>query len=236
MSSTTKANSGTGDDHGRDHRSAHEHETLPGQSNRQDNREDEVRENEIPRIQSTLRTYYQLILGDEATRPHLIGLTSCKRGEGVSTVAVQLAICAAQQGTSVLLIDCNENNPSLHLAFGVNSSKGFRDFLKNGNTLDSIHATSVSDLSIMPYGRGRIVPLPKSVFENAIELVQSEFDLVILDLPAIADGRHTTRWAGSLESLLLVISNSTSPATAAKYKQRLVNAGANLCGIVRNLK
>ena len=230
MSSSTRPNSDTGDDPGR--------EPQRSRRSRKTRRGGIVPRGAAEEIQSTLRTYYQTILGDldnDLNRPQLIALTSCKRGEGVSTVSLQLAICAAQQGTNVLLVDCNENNPSLHRAFGVKSSKGFRDFLKDGNTLDSIHETTVSNLSIMPYGRGRILPLPKAEFENAIESIQSEFDLLILDLPAIAEGRHTTRWAASLENLLLVIGNSISPSVAAKYKKRLENAGANLCGIVRNL-
>ena len=233
MSTSTRAESNTGDEHGRKQESMRNADRTLSQSP-----EEEDQQVNAPQIPSALRTYYQPILGelgDEANRPHLIALTSCKRGEGVSTVAVQLAICAAQQELSVLLIDCNENNPSLHLAFGVKSSFGFRDFLKTGVALDTIHATNVDGLSVMPYGRGRIPPLPRTDFEDALESVQSEFDLLVLDLPAVSDGRHTTRWAMSLENLLLVIGNSTSPAVAAKYKQRLEHAGANLCGIVRNL-
>lgn len=234
MSYPTKTNSDTGDDQDR----AHGNESQRNIGSRGSSSGDDARHGDFPPIPSTLRAYYEPILGDlndEINRPQLIALTSCKRGEGVSTVAVQLAIYAAQSELSVLLIDCNENNPCLHLRFGIRSSIGFRDFLKNGNTLDSIHATRVNNLSIMPYGRGRILPLPKIEFEKSIDSVQSLFDLVILDLPAIADSRHTIRWAASLENLLMVISNATSPSVAAKYKQRLVHAGAKLCGIVRNL-
>lgn len=239
MSSPTQSNSNTGGDENRDHESERIHrDGTSSRRARETGRKEEPRNLGNSQISSALRTYYQPILGDlndDANRPHLIALTSCKRGEGVSTVALQLAICAAQQDLNVLLIDCNENNPNLHVSFGITSSKGFRDFLKDGNTLDSIHQTNVKNLSVMPYGRGRIMPLPITEFEKAIDLVQSEFDLMILDLPAIADSRHTTRWAASFENLLLVISNATSPSVAAKYKQRLEHAGANLCGIVRNL-
>ena len=116
--SKLKSDSDNGRDQGTaDHRDPAQNEICGRPPNR----------DEIPKIPSTLRAYYQPILGDlnqEPSHQQLIALTSCKPGEGVSTVATQLAICAAQQGTQVLLIDCNENNPCLHRTFGVKSAKG----------------------------------------------------------------------------------------------------------------
>src|SRR5215211_7663429 len=46
--------------------------------------------------------------------PLVIGITSCKRREGVSTVALNLAAAAAAaSGEGVLLVDANAEKPSL---------------------------------------------------------------------------------------------------------------------------
>jgi Mrp family chromosome partitioning ATPase len=167
--------------------------------------------------------------------PKLIGLTSCCSGEGVSTVATQLAICASRLSANVLLIDGNPNRPSLHLPFRIRSLIGFAEYLQDGNTLDSVHDSGVPHLSIMPFGKGELSPLPVAKFEKAMEPVLAEYDLVILDLPSISTGPQTVGWASAFKNLLLVISQSTATSVAAKNKRLLENAGARLAGIVQVL-
>ena len=61
---------------------------------------------------------------------YLLGVTGCARQSGVSTVAANLAIRAADHGLGpVLLIDANDQHPQLQRLFGAKSGAGLADVL-----------------------------------------------------------------------------------------------------------
>src|SRR5438309_355388 len=59
-----------------------------------------------------------------------LGLTSCSRNEGVSTVAAELAATAARSlGLPVVLVDCNLAHPAVDRVFDVPRGPGLSDVL-----------------------------------------------------------------------------------------------------------
>lgn len=82
-----------------------------------------------------------------------IGLSSAKRGEGVTTVACNLALYAADcHGLRVLLVDANHANPKLHSAFRVTPSPGLVELLYEDdlNLADCIHDLASNPLECWP--------------------------------------------------------------------------------------
>ncbi len=77
-----------------------------------------------------------------------VGLTSAKRGEGVTTVACNLALYAADcHGLSVLLVDANHASPQLNSVFRIKEGPGLAELL-TGDDLQL--ADCVHDLSSQP--------------------------------------------------------------------------------------
>ena len=82
-----------------------------------------------------------------------LAITSPGSNEGKTLTAVNLAISLAQEVTyTVLLVDANLRQPSVHTYFGINSDKGLSDYLTSDIPL--------SELLIKPEGIERFVILP----------------------------------------------------------------------------
>ena len=76
-----------------------------------------------------------------------LGLTSSNQREGVTTVACNLALCAAScHDLRVVIVDANFSNPSLHRMFQLEQSPGLSD-LMNG---DAIGSDCIHDMSTLP--------------------------------------------------------------------------------------
>ena len=108
-------------------------------------------------VQEYCETLLSRVLWSEdatALRLRVLGVTSCRRGEGVSTVASQLAVAAATSGRlSVLLIDANLARPMVHRTFRVSQSPGWSDVLGDSRkTRAAIRPSRIQRLSVLPAG------------------------------------------------------------------------------------
>lgn len=85
----------------------------------------------------------QLLFHESEEKPLLIILVSAQTGEGVSTVAANLAVSMAQAGKRTLLIESDLQDPQLHDAFGLRRIPGITDVLMESSPLkDTIQNAS----------------------------------------------------------------------------------------------
>jgi len=190
------------------------------------------------------------VMGPDATSGGAkIGVTSCRRREGVSTVAANLAVSAAQpDGARVLVVDANVAHPALHQMFGVAPAPGLLDVLAGTVPLpQAIQATAVAHVDCLAAGSspenhltasapedGRPIFSPAKV-AGLLTLLAGDYDLLILDLPAAEAAPQAMNLAARLDGLLLVVeAERTSREMAAQRKQQLTDLGANLLGVVLN--
>jgi len=169
-----------------------------------------------------------------------IGITACARGAGVSTVASNLAIVAAQsQMESVLLIDTNYDHPSLHRNFGIDLAPGFAELFNEHNELKHyIHKSPFPKLDILPAGRklhNQGVNFSTPLLRTLHETVRKEYELVVFDLPAVTTINRCLDVAGFLDGILLVVeAEKVRSQVALKATDQLRMAKANLLGAVFN--
>ena len=169
-----------------------------------------------------------------------VGLTSCQSGEGVSTVAAQLALAAASCGDhQVLLADANFACPRVHGRFGIELGPGLADVLLGALTVgEAIRPSAVANLVVLPAGRpdGDSARLYDSVrLAETIEQLTQRFGLVIFDLPAMGQTSATVRLAGLLEGVVLVVEAERVRWEAAQRATELLRRGnAILLGAVLN--
>jgi receptor protein-tyrosine kinase/non-specific protein-tyrosine kinase len=96
-----------------------------------------------------------------------IMVTSSDVGEGKSITAINLAIELSNEiDHTVLLVDADLRNPSIHQYFGIEPEYGLSDYLTGKlNLSDILIKTGIGKLVILPAGK---------VAENAAELLSSE--------------------------------------------------------------
>jgi capsular exopolysaccharide synthesis family protein len=177
---------------------------------------------------------------NSANAPRTLGITSCRQGEGVSTIAASLAAAAASWGDyRILLVDANLAEPSAHECFGVPLCPGWANILKDGDTLAKrIQPTSIFNLSVLTAGirdeqntsNGYSLGSPVVVKE----LVRG-FDLAIFDMPAINCYNDAARFAALFNGVVLVVeAESSHRDDVHRANELLTRFGARPLGVVLN--
>jgi protein-tyrosine kinase len=134
-----------------------------------------------------------------------LGITSPNFREGKTTAACNLAT-AISLGTRkrTVIVDFNLSNPRIHQIFGTPKGPGLTEAL----TGDDIYVTptQMKNLYTMSAGELKIVPLSSFAnFRDILSSLYTEFDLVIVDLPAVNSKGFPTLIANQLNGLIVVV-------------------------------
>lgn len=171
-----------------------------------------------------------------------LGVTSPKRAEGKTLTAINLAISLAMEPThTVLLVDSDLRQPSVHTYLGLEIESGLREYL--------LGALPVEQILIHPLIR-RFVVLPGSgPVPSSSELLVSPVMLalvqelkrryptrhVIFDLPPVLTGDDVLAFAPYLDAMLLVAEEGkTERAELARSAELIRDSNHNLLGTVLN--
>jgi capsular exopolysaccharide synthesis family protein len=173
-----------------------------------------------------------------STLPRVIAVTSCRDGEGVSTVAANLALTLARKGDQrVLLVEANHLNPAAHKIFGIKVIPGLTDIEGQGEVISSNSLRS-SNLDVVQSGKGEIslYQLADSrEFSEHLNLWKMEYDFVILDIPAIFQTSSTLKLSRLVDAVVLVVeAEKVRCDSVRKALVQLGQAKANVLGIVLN--
>ncbi|MCA9187546.1 MAG: CpsD/CapB family tyrosine-protein kinase [Pirellulaceae bacterium] len=180
----------------------------------------------------------QLLLTESGKQSRVVGVTSCERGEGVSTVAANLAVSAAAiMGDRVLLVDGCTQHPAVASQFRVASAPGLTEALTGKIGLESCcHTTGVANLSVMPIGgaaaQNEVISDAMTLAEMLRELSGS-YTFIVVDMPPALESGNCCLWAGAVDGLLMVLEAGRVPAEVAqRTKLRMLNLGVKVLGAV----
>ena len=168
-----------------------------------------------------------------------IALTSCTPNEGKSTTIANLAVVLTQAGKSVLLIDCDMRNPTVHKNFNLSNKIGLSSCISMGTALsDSVQKTSIEGLYALT--GGVIPPNPSELLgseqmKNLLQRAKEEYDYVLIDTPPVMPVTDALIVSRFVDGMILVIASAEVKVEMARdVKNQLVNAGANILGVVLN--
>jgi capsular exopolysaccharide synthesis family protein len=172
---------------------------------------------------------------------NVLGVTSPGYAEGKTLTAVNLAASLAMETTqTVLLVDANLRNPSIHDVFGLQDCPGLADYLLDNQP--------VEDLLVHP-GIGRFVVLPGGrAISNSTEILTSpkmvslveEFKhrypsrIVIFDLPPLLHTADVLAFSPYIDALLLVVEEGKTTAEEVQRAMSLVKNSRPVLGTVLN--
>ncbi|NQT12330.1 MAG: polysaccharide biosynthesis tyrosine autokinase [Planctomycetes bacterium] len=169
----------------------------------------------------------------------LIQVTSPNTGDGKSTITANLGVSIAQSGRRVLLIDAEMRRPMLHTLFGIENSSGLSSILAGAAELpDTIRATGVDNLWILPSGPkaanfSELLTLPR--FEELLHAVRNQYEVVLVDSPALLAVCDPSVIASRVDGVLLTIRITKNGAPAAiRARELLAGLGADVLGAVVN--
>ncbi len=151
-------------------------------------------------------------------------ITSSQMGEGKTVTAINLAVTMAKGiDHTVLLVDADLRNPSVHNFLGITPKKGLSDYLSGDASLSDV---------IIRTGLGKLVVLPAGECpDNPSELLSSEKmgtlitelkhrykdRYVLLDTPPLLAVAETLSLARHVDGVVFVVQAAhTSPKVAAR--------------------
>jgi capsular exopolysaccharide synthesis family protein len=199
------------------------------------------------RSRSALRNHYEALLrwlqcygnGDFAP-PKTVGLCSCYSGEGVSTVAANLAVVAAGRVPGrVLLVDANVTKPSMHERFETPLGPGMTDILAGRfSPTECECATSFENLFVIPAGTEDDKDCPRygpAMVAALMDEIRRDCELAIFDLPPANELSTCYAIASRLDGVLLLLeSERVQDKVAQRTKRQLESTHANVIGVVLN--
>jgi chromosome partitioning protein len=128
----------------------------------------------------------------------ILGVVNQKGGVGKTTTAINLAACLALEGLNILLVDCDpQANASSGLGFQRDDNRHsiYEVLMGDSPAEQVILPTEIELLSILPGSKNLIganielaaAPDRALRLRRALEPVQANYDLVILDCPPALD-------------------------------------------------
>jgi len=147
---------------------------------------------------------------------HILGITSALVGEGKTTVALNLAMSTARSTNSkVCLIDLGLTGESVLQRLGTSADgAGIVHVLEGINqTYPMLRLRDFEELTVIPAGKvpsnaARIARSPR--MEEVLESVRRMFDLILIDMPAIAT--HNARpMAAHMDGIVMIARAGVTP-------------------------
>ena len=139
-------------------------------------------------------------------KPKLVAVTGCGEGVGVSTMAAGLAASLSETGDgNVLLVDTNVTEGAAHPFYRGKLACGLNEVLKEDSrgqaqVQDNLFVATANDSD------GELIKaLPKRFTQLVPKLKASDYDYIIFDLPPVSQTSITSKLAGFMDMVLLVV-------------------------------
>ncbi|MBK1645063.1 hypothetical protein CKO25_10440 [Thiocapsa imhoffii] len=183
----------------------------------------------------SLRT--SLLFSTAEGAPKILHTTGATAGEGKSTACISIASSFAQSGNTVLCIDADLRNPSLHAIFDVPNDVGLSNYLTSSvPPAEMTQPTSIDGLYLISSG-----PLPPNPVEllsstkmmHLLKLAAERFDHVLIDGPPVvglADALVLSQLAGA--TVFVIDPAQVNRVVVRESLKRLRGSQAHLIGVV----
>jgi protein-tyrosine kinase len=167
----------------------------------------------------------------------VIAITSAERGDGRSWLAANLAVVFAQIGERTLLLDADLRHPRQHALFNLNNDVGL-SALVTGRATREIARRIHPQLRLFVLPSGRLPPNPQEllsgpVFDVVLEQFTEQFDVIVIDTPALAETADAQILASRAGTALMVARrNHTRHKYLVNAMRNLSEAGVSVIGSV----
>lgn len=196
-------------------------------------KESQIAEEAFKVLRSNLQ--YSLVTDDKSK---VIVVTSPEKGDGKSTVSVNLAKSLALGGKNVIIIDADLRRPTVHRKLGTINGIGLVDIIVGENRLVDGLMDVEKNLYAITAGKTTANPaelLLSKKLASIIDELKQKFEYIILDTPPINIVADTLPLAALSDGVILVVKyRKTKKKELLKASKLIKNTSNNLLGIVLN--
>jgi Mrp family chromosome partitioning ATPase len=161
-------------------------------------------------------------------------------GEGTSTIAREFALLAATSGRRrTLLIDAVRGDPQTARFFNANIARGLIDGVWIGQDEAEIQQAVPGTLLSVACLIGELgnAPADAVTLSSLYDELRRQFELIVVDCPAMESGEYSTLLPDEADGIFLVIrAEGTRPAVITHSKALVEQAGGHFLGAVLNAR
>ena len=168
-------------------------------------------------------------------------ITSSVPSEGKSFISTNLATAFAQNGSKVLLIDCDMRKGRLHKIFNISNERGLSNLLLEDVEISFnsyIQKTNINNLYLLP--KGVVPPNPSELLNSPktkilLRVLSSKFDYLVLDgtpVNGLTDSLILTKYVD--KTVVVASINYTKSNELEATKKSLISVGADIAGVIVN--
>jgi polysaccharide biosynthesis transport protein len=183
--------------------------------------------------------FTQLHWANEGNPPKVLLVTSALPGEGKTSLAGSLALCAAQLKQSVLLIDLDLRRPAVGGFFGLELATGITEFLSGDAYFEDVvqknEDTGVDVLAVAKVHDNPTALLVSDRLQLLLREARTRYDRIIIDSPPVLGVADAKIVAPAVDAVLFVIRWERTKRDAAQAAlKELGDVSANVVGAVLN--
>lgn len=181
-----------------------------------------------------------LMFADLDSTIKTVAITSSQPDEGKSTLTYGLGRMSAMSGTRTLIVDGDFRRRQLSMnSVGDSPKNGFLEYLFGECSIEeAVIKDSKTDLDILPLTVDRHTPrdvFGSKVFDDMLELLKQQYDLIIFDTGPILLMAETRVLASKVDQVVVVARwLKTNRAALKETLSILTDFGANVTGIALN--
>jgi succinoglycan biosynthesis transport protein ExoP len=167
-----------------------------------------------------------------------IAVTSDRPGVGRTTTAVILAKMEALRGLDVLLVDADSTEPSVAERLGLQRpAVALSDAINERAEIgDAVISTGTPRLRFAEASRDLEQPLRSGSFQHLLEDLQSQFDLVIMDVPAMLGRGDPRPICTAVDATIVAYDPEVSrSADVERSVESLRQTGAGFIGLLAHV-
>lgn len=174
----------------------------------------------------------------DSKAPRTLLFASARRGEGRTTVLLNLARILHSVGKRVLLVDSDLRHPELHETFQVPNQLGLVNILSGSAAVEAVIQATEQGISLLPAGpslfNSTSLWKPDSV-KLLVARVSELFEVTLFDSPPLLSFADALFLAPYMDATILVLgAGQVTLGQAQRAKLLLQNAGARILGTVLN--
>ncbi len=176
----------------------------------------------------------------EASVPmNTLVVASTLAGEGRTTVVANLGLTMARMGVATVVVDCDLRHPKLHEMLGVTPRGGLAEVVAGqGSAEQLLCETSEPNLRLLAAGAHAAKPaelLGTPQFKQALSALKDRADVVIVDVPAIAEVSDALIVCGQCDAVIFVVElDRVAEEELREAGEKVGRSGATIVGAVLN--
>lgn len=192
-----------------------------------------------PQGEAFRRLRTNIFMLDPETPLQTLLVASAEPGEGKSTIVANLALAMAQSGRKVIIVDGDLRLPTLHQIFNLLNEIGLSSILRQEVMLaEAVQDSQIPGVQVLTSG-----PLPPNPAEllgspqmtTLLEQLRQQFDLVLLDTPALLAVTDAVVLALAVDGVILVVGcTQARQETVEAACRQLTAVKARLIGVIVN--